>query len=199
MISKQENIVPHNFFISKEDRAKRLRQSPLLLWFTGLSGSGKSTISNFVEKSLFEKGFMTYSLDGDNIRTGISSNLTFSDEDRKENIRRIAEISKLMLEAGLIVCASFISPFISDRKLVKSIVGNDNFIEIFIDTPLSECESRDVKGLYGKARKGEILKFTGIDSPYERPINPDITIKTVETSAKEASELIIEFITQKIS
>lgn len=196
-INSQENIVPHRFDISNQDRAKRFGQKPLLLWFTGLSGSGKSTISNFVEKSLFEKGFATYSLDGDNIRTGICNNLNFSNEDRRENIRRISEVSKLMLDAGLIVCASFISPLRSDRELVRTVVGNENFIEIFIDTPLSECERRDVKGLYAKARNGEIPNFTGISSPYESPENPDIIIKTTETTVEEANKLILQFINKR--
>jgi len=197
-INSQENIVPHRFDVSSQDRAKRFGQKPLLLWFTGLSGSGKSTISNFVEKSLFGKGFATYSLDGDNIRTGICNNLNFSIEDRRENIRRISEVSKLMLDAGLIVCASFISPFRSDRELVRTVVGNENFIEIFIDTPLSECERRDVKGLYAKARNGEIPNFTGISSPYESPKNPDIIIRTTETTVEEANKLILQFINKKI-
>lgn len=198
MLLPKENIIPHKYDISQVDRAKKIGQHPILLWFTGLSGSGKSTISNYVEKSLFEMGFFTYSLDGDNVRKGVCNNLTFSDKDRKENVRRIGEVASLMLDAGLIVCASFVSPFHSDRQLVRSIVGAKSFVEIFIDTPLSECERRDVKGLYAKARKGEIENFTGISSPYEPPINPDITIRTTEKTIEEASQQIIQFINNKI-
>ena len=150
------NIFEHRFNVKQEDRSGLKNHKPLLLWFTGLSGSGKSTIANAVEVSLLSKGIHTYLLDGDNVRMGINSNLSFSPEDRTENIRRIAEISKLMVDAGLVVLASFVSPYREDRENVKKIVGYANFVEIFVNTPIEECERRDVKGLYEKARRGEI-------------------------------------------
>lgn len=176
-----------------------LNQNPCLIWYTGLSGSGKSTLANTVEKSLFEKGYLTYSLDGDNVRHGISKNLNFTSQDRSENIRRIGEVAKLMIDAGLIVSASFVSPFEKDRELVKNIVGKTHFIEIYVNTPLSECERRDVKGLYEKARNGEIPNFTGISSPFEEPKNPDLSIDTMNTSIADASEKILNIILKKIS
>jgi adenylyl-sulfate kinase len=194
----KENIIDYNFDITSKDRAHRLNQSPLLLWFTGLSGSGKSTLSNAVEGFLFEKGFTTYALDGDNTRMGLNSNLGFSSEDRKENIRRIGEVSKLMLDAGLIVCASFVSPFKADRDRIKEIVGKENIVEIFVSTPLEECEKRDVKGLYKKARLGEISDFTGISSPYEAPEDPDINIDTTNLSIAEAINKIYNQIESKL-
>ena len=160
--------------------------------------SGKSTLSNALEKLLFEKGFATYALDGDNTRLGLNSNLGFSSEDRKENIRRVAEVSKLMLDAGLIVCASFVSPFKVDRDRIKEITGKENIIEIFVSTPLEECEKRDVKGLYKKARLGEIPNFTGISSPYEVPENPDIKIDTTNLSISEAVNKIYAQIESKL-
>ena len=193
-----KNIIDYNFDITQKDRAHRLNQRPLLLWFTGLSGSGKSTLSNAVEGFLFENGFTTYALDGDNTRTGLNSNLGFSSEDRKENIRRIGEVSKLMLDAGLIVCASFVSPFKADRDRIKEIVGKENIVEIYVSTPLEECEKRDVKGLYKKARSGEILDFTGISSPYEEPENPDIKINTTNISIEKAVIKIYNQIESKL-
>jgi len=193
-----KNIIDYNFDITQKDRAHRLNQSPLLLWFTGLSGSGKSTLSNAVEGFLFENGFTTYALDGDNTRTGLNSNLGFSSEDRKENIRRIGEVSKLMLDAGLIVCASFVSPFKEDRDRIKEIIGKENIVEIYVSTPLEECEKRDVKGLYKKARSGEISDFTGISSPYEVPENPDINIDTTNVSLAEAINKIYNQIESKL-
>jgi len=192
-----KNIIDYNFDITQKDRAHRLNQRALLLWFTGLSGSGKSTLSNAVEGFLFEKGFTTYALDGDNTRMGLNSNLGFSNEDRKENIRRIGEVSKLMLDAGLIVCASFVSPFKADRDRIKEIVGKENIVEIYVSTPLEECEKRDVKGLYKKARLGEILDFTGVSSPYEAPENPDINIDTTNVSIAEAVNQIYNYIKLK--
>ncbi len=194
----QENVIPHDFLVSKEDREVLLKQKGLLLWFTGLSGSGKSTIANAVEKFLFDKGFKTYALDGDNVRKGINNNLTFSPDDRKENIRRIAEVANLMLDAGLVVTASFVSPYKIDRENIKNIVGNNTFVEIFVNTPLEECERRDVKGLYAKARRGEILNFTGINAPYEAPDNPDIEIDTTVTSIMDSVELVFNLIENKI-
>ena len=191
------NIIDYNFDITPKDRAQRLKQRPLLIWFTGLSGSGKSTLSNALERFLFQKGFSTYTLDGDNTRKGLNSNLGFSNEDRKENIRRIGEVSKLFLDAGLIVCASFISPFKDDREIIKEIT-NHQVIEIYISTPLNECEKRDVKGLYIKAKSGEIQNFTGVSSPYEAPENPDINIDTTHLSVSEAINIIYNHIKSKL-
>jgi adenylylsulfate kinase len=162
-----------------------------LLWFTGLSGSGKSTIASIVEKELFKKGIHTYILDGDALRTGLNKDLDFTDEGRTENIRRIGEVSKLFLDAGIVVIAAFVSPFQKDRAAVREIVGPDKMIEIFVDTSLEECERRDVKGLYSRARKGEIPNFTGISSPFERPLNPDIELKTDGQTAVESSQEVL--------
>lgn len=194
----KENIIAHNFSIKKEDRTSLNKHGAFLLWFTGLSGSGKSTIANAVEKELHAKGVHTYLLDGDNVRQGINSNLSFSPEDRSENIRRIGEIANLMIDAGLVVLASFVSPYREDREKVKSIVGFDNFVEIFVNTSVEECERRDVKGLYAKARKGEIKNFTGVNAPYEKPLNPDIEVITTEATVDEIVAEILEKITDKI-
>ncbi|WP_121907960.1 adenylyl-sulfate kinase [Ulvibacter antarcticus] len=194
----QKNVIPHNYNVSRTDRSMLNQHGSFLLWFTGLSGSGKSTIANAVEKALFEKGIHTYSLDGDNVRKGLNNNLTFSPEDRKENIRRIAEVANLMLDAGLVVLAAFVSPYAKDRANIKEIVGGDNFVEIFVNTPIEECERRDVKGLYAKAKAGEILNFTGINAPYEAPVNPDIEIDTTTTTVEEAVATIIKQLETKI-
>jgi len=172
------NLFQHSFNINRMTREKKNAHKSLLIWYTGLSGSGKSTLANAVEKELFQKGYNSYTLDGDNIRRGINNDLGFSKYDRLENIRRVAEISKLMLDAGLIVNAAFISPLITDRKIVKDIVGVDHLLEIHVSTSLEECERRDVKGLYKKARKGLIKDFTGVTSKYEPPNNPDVVIDT---------------------
>lgn len=193
------NLHKHNFLVDQKNRSKRLNQTPKLIWFTGLSGSGKSTLGAAVEKKLFDLGYMTYSLDGDNIRMGIGNNLSFNAEDRAENIRRIAEVSKLMLDAGLVVCASFISPFKKDRQLVQSLVGKENYFEVFVNTPLEVCQTRDVKGLYAKAKKGEIKEFTGISSPYEPPVAPDVIIDTSKMSISEATNIILDKIKPKLS
>lgn len=193
-----KNIIQHDYQVSCEDRRLKNNHKSFLIWFTGLSGSGKSTIANLVEQQLFEKGIKTYTLDGDNIRKGINNDLTFSPEDRTENIRRIAEIANLMVDAGLIVLAAFVSPYKKDRENVKNIVKNSNFVEVFINTSVEECERRDVKGLYKKARAGEIKNMTGISAPYEAPEQPDIEIKTEEVSVKEAVKQIINHITPKL-
>jgi adenylylsulfate kinase len=193
-----KNIIQHDYQVSREDRKSKNNHNSFLIWFTGLSGSGKSTIANLVEQQLFEKGIKTYTLDGDNIRKGINNDLTFSPEDRTENIRRIAEISNLMIDAGLVVLAAFVSPYKKDRENVKNIVKNSNFVEVFINTSVEECERRDVKGLYKKARAGEIKNMTGISAPYEAPEQPDIEIKTEEVSVKEAVNKIINHITPKL-
>jgi len=194
----RKNIIQHDYQVSREDRRLKNNHKSFLIWFTGLSGSGKSTIANLVEQQLFEKGIKTYTLDGDNIRKGINNDLTFSPEDRTENIRRIAEIANLMVDAGLVVLAAFVSPYKKDRENVKNIVKNSNFVEVFINTSVEECERRDVKGLYKKARAGEIKNMTGISAPYEAPEQPDIEIKTEEVSVKEAVNKIIDHITPKL-
>ena len=192
-----ENIVWHHHHITKEDRSKHTDQKPCILWFTGLSGSGKSTIANALEEILFNNGNFTYLLDGDNVRHGLNKDLGFDEESRVENIRRVGEVSKLFIDSGLIVLTAFISPFKQDRQLVKEFVGKNEFIEVFIDTPLEICESRDPKGLYKKARSGEIKHFTGIDSPYEKPASPDIHIKNDDLSIEDACKQIIEYLIEK--
>lgn len=194
----EKNIFTHNFNVTRENRSSLKKHKPLLLWFTGLSGSGKSTIANAVEEALLNKGVHTYLLDGDNVRKGINSNLSFSPEDRTENIRRIAEISNLMVDAGLVVLASFVSPYREDRENVKKIVGYANFVEVFVNTPIEECERRDVKGLYEKARKGEIENFTGVNAPYELPLAPDIEIDTTKMEVEEIVDIILKSIIGKI-
>jgi len=185
------NIFPHTGTITCEDRKKILGQEPVLLWFTGLSGSGKSTLADLTEQLLFERGFKTYLLDGDNIRGGLNSNVDFSEEGRKENIRRIGEVAKLMLDAGLIVLTAFISPYRSDRERMRQLTGN-RFIEIYVECPLEICEQRDVKGLYARARRGEIADFTGISSPYEPPVRPDITVHTASEDPAACANKIVE-------
>ncbi|GAB5566142.1 MAG: adenylyl-sulfate kinase [Winogradskyella sp.] len=194
----EKNIVTHSYQVSRQDRRTRNNHNSFLIWFTGLSGSGKSTIANFVEKKLFSKGIGTYSLDGDNIRKGINNDLSFSPEDRTENIRRIAEVANLMIDAGLVVLAAFVSPYKKDRINIRSIVKDVNFVEVFVNTSLEECERRDVKGLYKKARAGEIKNMTGISAPYEAPEHPDIEINTEEESAQEAADRIVDFIQDKL-
>jgi adenylylsulfate kinase len=194
----KENIVPHSYQVDKTDRNKLNGHRSFLIWFTGLSGSGKSTIANALESKLFEKKIKTYTLDGDNIRKGINNDLNFSPEDRTENIRRIAEISKLFVDAGIVVLAAFVSPYKKDREAVKNIVGKNYFVEVYINTSLEECEKRDVKGLYKKARKGEIKDFTGINAPYEPPESPDIEIKTEQLSVEQSVTKIINVINKKL-
>ena len=194
----QENIIPHSYQVSVKERNETNNHNSFLLWFTGLSGSGKSTIANVVEHELHKNGIKTYTLDGDNIRKGINNDLMFSPEDRTENIRRIAEISSLMIDAGLVVIAAFVSPYKKDRENVKSVVKDVNFVEVFVNTSIEECERRDVKGLYQKARMGEIKNMTGISAPYEEPTNPDIEIKTENESINDAVKKIIDHITQKL-
>ena len=194
----QENIIPHSFAVNKQHRNLLKNHSSFLLWFTGLSGSGKSTIANAVEQALIGKNIHTYTLDGDNVRKGLNNNLSFSPEDRTENIRRIAEVAHLMIDAGLVVLAAFVSPYEKDRQNIQQIVGAENFVEIFVNTSVEECERRDVKGLYAKARAGEIKNFTGINAPYEAPQSPDIEINTVETSVEEAVAMVVNYITTKL-
>lgn len=194
-----KNLFPIQTKVDSVKRHQLLNQKPLLIWFTGLSGSGKSTLAVQLEAELHERGFKTYLLDGDNIRTGLNKDLTFTDEGRVENIRRIGEVGKLMLDAGLVVLSAFISPFEADRNQVKSIVGQENYFEVFVDTPLEICEQRDVKGLYKKARAGEVKNFTGIDSPYERPTNSDIRIETDKLSIDAAVEKLHDLIQPRIT
>ena len=195
----KENIILHDYRVTCEERRKAYKQNSFLIWVTGLSGSGKSTIANELEYHLHDNGYKTYVLDGDNIRHGINKNLSFTPEDRSENIRRIAEISKLFVDAGTIVIGAFISPYEKDRKRVKNIVGAENFVEVYVNTSLAECERRDVKGLYQKARNGEIKNFTGISAPYEAPQNPDIEIMTEQESIEESVLKIINVITEKLN
>jgi adenylyl-sulfate kinase len=189
-----ENIVWHQHNVTKDERSKQKKQRPCILWFTGLSGSGKSTISSAVEQKLFELGHHTYLLDGDNVRHGLNKDLAFSNEDRVENIRRIGELSKLMIDAGLLVMTAFISPFKADRQLVKDLVQQHEFVEVYMDTSLEVCEQRDPKGLYKKARSGQIKNFTGIDSEYEIPKNPELIINTAELSIEECADKIIIYL-----
>ncbi|PRR82219.1 adenylyl-sulfate kinase [Clostridium vincentii] len=184
-----ENLTWHSTNVTRVDREKLLNQKSKLLWFTGLSGSGKSTVANALDKSLNESGKLTYLLDGDNVRCGINSDLGFSIEDRKENIRRIGEIGKLFIDGGILLLACFISPLKEDREIIRKTLGED-FVEIFVDCPLEECEKRDPKSLYKKARAGEIKNFTGITSPYEKPENPEITVHTDTQSIEECVESI---------
>lgn len=193
------NLFPFQTKVSLAQRELLLKQRPKLIWLTGLSGSGKSTISVQLEYQLHAMGFKTYLLDGDNIRTGLNKDLDFSNEGRSENIRRIAEVSKLMIDAGIVVIAAFISPFKSDRERVKYIIGESNYIEVFVDCPVKICEQRDVKGLYKKAREGQIKDFTGISSPYEAPETPDIHIRSDIQSLEESLHLLLDFVVPKVS
>ena len=191
---KKNNIVWHLHHVTKDERAKQKKQRPCILWFTGLSGSGKSTIAGAVEQKLFELGHHTYLLDGDNVRHGLNKDLAFSDSDRIENIRRIGELSKLMIDAGLLVMTAFISPFKVDRRTVRDLVQDHEFIEVYMNTPIDECERRDPKGLYKKARKGEIKNFTGVDSAYEIPESPEVIINTVSLSIEECADQVINYL-----
>lgn len=189
---KTENTVWHEQNITKEQRSTQKNQKPCLLWYTGLSGSGKSTVANAVDALLFERGCHSYLLDGDNVRHGLNGDLGFSDEDRVENIRRISQVAKLFVDSGLIVSTAFISPFAGDRAMAREMLEPGEFMEVYIDTPIAVCEQRDPKGLYKKARAGEIKDFTGIDSAYDVPVNPEIHVKTDEKSIKECAEQIVQ-------
>lgn len=192
-----KNIVWHEFCVTQEERAKIKGQKPCILWFTGLSGSGKSTIANAVEAKLLEINRHTYLLDGDNVRMGLNKGLGFSDADRVENIRRIGEVGKLFVDAGIIVLSAFISPFQKERDGVRALLVKNEFIEIFIDTPLDICESRDPKGLYKKARNGEIPLFTGISSPYEAPINPELHIINSDREIEDVADEILNYLKEE--
>ncbi|SFB01178.1 adenylylsulfate kinase [Lentibacillus halodurans] len=196
-MAKSENIVWHESKVTKKHRQQLNNHKSAVIWFTGLSGSGKSTISVELEKELHSMGVCTYRLDGDNIRHGLNKNLGFSPEDRQENIRRIGEVSKLMVDAGLFTLSAFISPYREDRDEVRKLVEDGEFIEVFVDASVETCESRDPKGLYKKARAGEIKGFTGIDAPYEAPVNPEITVDTDNLSLEESVEAIVTYLKKK--
>ena len=191
---KTENTVWHEQAITKNDRALLKKQKPCLLWYTGLSGSGKSTVANAVDTLLFKRGCHSYLLDGDNVRHGLNGDLGFSDQDRIENIRRISHVAKLFIDSGLIVSTAFISPFAADRAMAAEMLAAGEFIEVYIDTPIAVCEQRDPKGLYKKARAGEIKDFTGIDSTYDIPQKPTIHVKTAENSVLQCAEQIIDYL-----
>jgi adenylylsulfate kinase len=189
-----DNIVWHLHNVTKKNRTLQKKQQARILWFTGLSGAGKSTIAGAVEQKLYEMGHHTYLLDGDNVRHGLNKDLGFSDDDRIENIRRIGEMSKLFVDAGLLVLTAFISPFRADRTMVRELVGDNEFIEIHMATPIETCEQRDPKGLYEKARKGEIKNFTGIDSDYEAPEQAEITLSTAELGIEQCADVVIDYL-----
>lgn len=193
-MSEANNIVWHDAGVSSEERKEKIGSKPCILWYTGLSGSGKSTVANAVDRILFDKGYTTYLLDGDNIRHGLNKDLDFSDEDRVENIRRISEVSNLFLDAGLIVSTAFISPFRADRLQAKALIGDARFIEVFVDAPLETCEERDPKGLYQKAREGVIKNFTGIDSPYESPLSPSIHLSTNCDDVEQCANQVVDYL-----
>ena len=200
MSTQPENIYPiFDKMMSKQDKEELLKQHGVMLWFTGRSGSGKSTVAIALERELHQRGLLCRILDGDNIRSGINNNLGFSPEDRVENIRRIAEVGKLFVDTGIITIAAFISPNNQLRNMASEIIGKENFIEVYISTPLEECERRDVKGLYAKARRGEIKEFTGISAPFEAPENPDIELDTSKLSLKESVDILLEAILPKVS
>ena len=194
---KTSNTIYHNATVTRKRRNQLNDHKSIILWFTGLSGSGKSTLAHSVEEELYKLACRTFVLDGDNVRHGLSSNLTFSDDDRKENIRRIGEAAKLMMEAGVIAITAFISPFKKDRNLVRQLLPQGDFIEVYCKASLKTCESRDVKGLYKRARAGEIKNYTGIDSPYEAPSNPELVIDTERESLEESVARVIGLLKSK--
>ena len=191
-------IYPIKTKVSAAERQQLMNQKPKLIWFTGLSGSGKSTLAVQLEAALHAQGFKTYLLDGDNIRSGLNKDLSFSNDARVENIRRISEVCKLFLDAGVILLSAFISPFQADREQVRKIVGEENYVEVFVDAPLEVCEQRDVKGLYKKARSGEVANFTGISSPYEKPAHPDVVIATDILSVEESLDRLMSAIVPRL-
>lgn len=193
----EKNIVKYKYKLQKEDRIQKNGHNSFLIFFTGLSGSGKSTLANALEQKLHAEGVATYVLDGDNVRKGINSDLTFEPKDRSENIRRIGEVSNLMIDAGLVVLAAFIAPYKKDRELVRNVVKSDNFVEVFVNATIETCQTRDVKGLYEKARKGEIKNMTGIDAPYEAPVNPDVEV-TCANSVEVSVDKIYKAIADKL-
>lgn len=198
---KEENHIYPIFdkMLGRPDKERLLRQRGIMIWFTGLSGSGKSTIAIALERELQQRGLLCRILDGDNIRSGINNNLGFSESDRMENIRRIAEVGKLFVDTGIITLAAFISPNNDMREMAARIIGKEDFMEIYISTPLEECERRDVKGLYAKARRGEIKNFTGISAPFESPAHPDLSLDTSQLSVKESVHRLLELVLPKVS
>ena len=193
-MQKSNNIFKFDVAIQKDQRAQQNKHKPCVVWLTGLSGSGKSTIANALELQLFAQGFKTYILDGDNVRRGLSQDLGFLDADRAENIRRIAEVAKLMADAGLVVIVAFISPFISERNFARNIIANKEFVEVYVDTPIEICEARDPKGLYKKARSGQLKNFTGIDSEYQPPENPEVTVRSVNKTPKKCADQVLKYL-----
>ncbi|QCZ94119.1 adenylyl-sulfate kinase [Salinimonas iocasae] len=191
------NIVWHKHEVNKQTRSDKLGQKPRVIWLTGLSGSGKSTLANLLEKKLFEDGKLTYLLDGDNVRHGLCGDLGFSDKDRVENIRRISEVAKLFVDSGTIVLTAFISPFQTDRDFCRNLLQEKEFVEVYVDVPLAVCEQRDPKGLYKKARNGEIKDFTGIDSTYEAPVNPEVHLEYKDESAEATAERLFNLLNEK--
>jgi adenylylsulfate kinase len=192
-----ENIVWHHYAVTKATRSEQKKHKPCILWFTGYSGSGKSTVAGALESALQQSGVHTYLLDGDNVRHGLCKDLGFSNEDRVENIRRVGEVAKLMVDAGLVVLTAFISPFRAERDMVRQLVADGEFIEVFLDTPLDVCETRDPKGLYKKARAGEIKHFTGIDSDYEPPVNPDVRLDTSRLALNESINTLLSYLKER--
>ena len=189
-----DNLYFHEHRVARESKEKRNQHKSRVLWFTGLSGSGKSTVANATEKILHDMGLQTYILDGDNVRMGLNKDLGFSAEDRTENIRRITEVAKLFADSGSIILTAFISPYREDRDKAREIISNDDFIEIFVSADLSVCEDRDPKGLYKKARSGEIKGFTGIDAPYEAPLNPELIVETDKNSIEESAQIVVDYL-----
>ncbi|WP_077623386.1 adenylyl-sulfate kinase [Sediminibacillus massiliensis] len=196
-MAKSENIVWHESVITKQQRQEQKGHKSMVIWFTGLSGSGKSTVSVELEKELYNRNIHSYRLDGDNVRHGLNKNLGFSPEDRAENIRRIGEVAKLMVDAGQVTLTAFISPYQEDRDQVRDLMDDGEFIEVYVKCSVDECEKRDPKGLYKKARAGEIKGFTGIDAPYEAPEKPEITIETDQQSLEDSVQVIIDYLTDK--
>ena len=192
-----ENLHFHEHRVPREEKEKRNQHKSRVIWFTGLSGSGKSTVANTTEKVLHDMGLQTYILDGDNVRMGLNKDLGFSHEDRTENIRRITEVANLFADSGSIILTAFISPYIEDRDSAREIIGNDDFIEVFVSADLSVCEERDPKGLYKKARAGEIKGFTGIDAPYEEPINPELVVETDKHDIEACAQIVIEYLVKE--
>jgi adenylylsulfate kinase len=192
MTMMNQDVVWHHYQIGQKERAQRNGHRPLLLWFTGLSGSGKSTIAGALEQALFQQGIHTYLLDGDNVRHGLCKDLGFTAADRQENLRRVGEVAKLMVDAGTVVLAAFVSPYQAERDAIRALFAPGEFMEVFVDTPLSECEQRDPKGLYKKARAGEIKHFTGIDDPYEAPVQPEIHLLNYRASIPEVVNKLLE-------
>lgn len=198
MEKKATNIYPiFDRMMSRDDKEQLLKQRGMMLWFTGLSGSGKSTVAIALERELHSRGLLCRILVGDNIRSGINNNLGFSAEDRVENIRRIAEVGRLFVDTGIITIAAFISPNNQLREMAAEIIGKDDFVEVFVSTPLEECEKRDVKGLYAKARRGEIKNFTGISAPFEAPEHPDITLDTSKLPVEESVKILLDYVLPK--